>query len=122
MQLPQQALSTLTKNMLPILSHGTCYDQGRLLYCYTKCQVAMTTKANEKERKPVLLSCVNLLNTVIELFENAEAFLRIKDAMYYQARLYHELGYITERNKCAHQFKQLDSQYPTLNLISLNVV
>lgn len=51
MQLPQQAISILTKNMLPILSHGTVCDQGKLLCCYAKCQVAMAAKYSEKERK-----------------------------------------------------------------------
>jgi hypothetical protein len=51
MQLPEQAVSILTKNMLTILSHGTVCDQGKLLCCYAKCQVAMAAKYNEKERK-----------------------------------------------------------------------
>lgn len=122
MQLPEQAVSILTKNMLPVLSHGTVCDQGKLLCCYAKCQVAMAAKYNEQERKAALLASVNLLNTVIDLYQSAEAFLRVKDVMYYQARLYHELGYFTERNKCAHQFKQLDSQYPTLSQMAVNVV
>ena len=62
------------------------------------------------------------MNTVIELFKSVEAFMRVKDAFYYQARLYHELGYSTERNKCAYQFKQLDSQYPTLSQMAVNVL
>ena len=51
MQLPEQAMSILTKNMLPILSHGTVCDQGKLLCCYAKCQVAMAAKYDQKERK-----------------------------------------------------------------------
>lgn len=122
MQLPEQSLVVLTKNMLPVLSHGTLCDKGRLLCCYAKCQVAMATKLGETDRKTVLLSSVNLMNTVIELFQSAEAFLKVKDAVYYQARLYHDLGYVTERNRCAHQFKQLDSQYPTLSRLAVNVL
>ena len=70
----------------------------------------------------MLLSCVNQMNTVIDLFKTVEAFLRVKDALYYQARLYQELGYKQERNKCAYQFKQLDSQYPTLSGLTVNVL
>jgi anaphase-promoting complex subunit 5 len=69
-----------------------------------------------------MLASVNLLNTVIDLYQSAEAFLRVKDTMYYQARLYHELGYYVERNKCSHQFRQLDAQYPTLSQMSVNVL
>ena len=62
------------------------------------------------------------MNTVIDLFKTVEAFLRVKDAFYYQARLYNELGFKQERNKCAYQFKQLDSQYPTLSGLTVNVL
>lgn len=53
------------------------------------------------------------MTTVIELFKKLDAHMRVKDATYYLARLYHELGYTAERNKCAYEFKQLDSQFPT---------
>lgn len=33
----------------------------------------------------------------------------------FQARLYHELGYRTERNQCSLEFKQLDQLYPTFH-------
>lgn len=122
MQLPQQGLVILTKNMLPILSHGTVCDQGKLLSCYAKCQIATAAKLDEKDRKAVLLSSVNLLNTAIEKFQSAESFFRVKESLYIQARLYHDLGYVTERNKCAHQFRQLDSQYPTLSKMSVNML
>ena len=62
------------------------------------------------------------MNTVIDVFKKIEAYQREKDAIYYLARLYHELGYVSERNKCAYQFKQLDQQYPTLNRVSVLVL
>ena len=51
MKLPEQALSILTQYMLPLLSHGAILDQGRLLSCYAKCQVAMAANKGEVERR-----------------------------------------------------------------------
>lgn len=122
MQSSDQALYLLNQNMLTVLSHGGLCEHAKSLYCHVRCQVAMATKTGEQDRKTVLLSCVNQMNTVIDLFKTVEAFLRVKDALYYQARLYQELGYKQERNKCAYQFKQLDSQYPTLSGLTVNVL
>ena len=33
--------------------------------------------------------------------------------LHLQARLYNELGYTAERNKCALEFRQLDQLFPT---------
>lgn len=122
MQLPKQALALLTQNMLPILSHGSVFDQGRLLCCYAKCKIALEIKKGGEQKKSALLSSINLLNTVLELFQSVQAFLRVKDVLYFQARLYHELGNSVERNKCSRQFKLLDSQYPTLSQVAVNVL
>jgi len=32
-----------------------------------------------------------------------------------QSRIYDELGLLSQRNKCAVEFRQLDLQYPTWN-------
>ena len=62
------------------------------------------------------------MTTVVTLFQSLEVTHRVKDALYYQARLYHELGYTAERNRCAHRFKQLDQQLPTLSRICVHAV
>ncbi|KAK3088849.1 hypothetical protein FSP39_024561 [Pinctada imbricata] len=122
MQLPELALSLLDQQMITVLSHGSGYDRARSLYCYAKCKVAASLKSPESDRKEALLLAVSRMNTVIELFKKIEAYQREKDAIYYQARLYNELGYISEMNKCAYLFKQLDQQYPTLNRVAVNVL
>lgn len=66
-----------------------------------------------------LLSGVDLMNKVVALYQGMEAQHRVKDALYYQARLYNDLGYHSERNKCAHRFRQLDQQFPTLSQITV---
>ncbi|KAK6195948.1 hypothetical protein SNE40_001269 [Patella caerulea] len=119
MKLPEQALGLLERNMLPVLTNGSIYDQARTLYCYARVQVACA-RHSQQDKKSALLSAVSVMNLVIELFKKVEAHHRVKDGVYYQARLYNDLGYTAERNKCAHDFKQLDQQHPTLNQMSIN--
>lgn len=122
MKLPEQALKLLHTQMVQILSHGSVYDQARTMYCYARCQVAANADSPPKERKTALLLAVNMIVTVIEKFKKIDASLRVKDATYYLARLYNELGYTSERNKCAYQFRQLDQQYPTQNRVIVNAL
>ncbi|KAK3604057.1 hypothetical protein CHS0354_028690 [Potamilus streckersoni] len=122
MQLPEQALKLLDQHMLTILSHGSVYDKARVLYCSARCQVALGAKSTKADKKTALLAAVNILDSVVDMFRTVEAFMRVKDALYYQARLYNELNYTAERNKCAYQFKQLDLQYPTLSKACVNIL
>ncbi|XP_064615999.1 anaphase-promoting complex subunit 5-like [Liolophura sinensis] len=120
--MPNQALSLLDEHLKIILVHGTVYDKARVLYLYAKCQVAATSKQTSKEKKSVLLSVAAMMTSVIDLFTKVEAHHRVKDAVYFQARLYHDLGYKTERNNCARKFRQLDQQNPTLSQVLVNGV
>ncbi|XP_076090764.1 anaphase-promoting complex subunit 5-like [Mytilus galloprovincialis] len=122
MQLPQPALELLRQQLLPIISRGNLFDKARTMYCYVRCLVAAANKGPEQKKRAALVSAVNMMDTVIDYFKQLEAHQRIKDAVYYQARLYNELGKTAERNKCAYQFKQLDSQYPTFNKVSVCVL
>lgn len=122
MQLPHQSLELLKQQILPIISHGSLFDKARTMYCYVRCYVASTAKSPDRKRRPALLSAVSMMTTVIDYFKKLEAHHRVKDAVYYQARLFHELGFTSERNQCAYQFKQLDSQYPTFNKVSVCVL
>lgn len=119
MQLPEKALALLDQHMVTILSHGNCLDRARTLYCYARCTVAHGSNLAKADRKSSLLLAVNVMITVIELFKKLDAHMRVKDAIYYLARLYHELNYTVERNKSAYEFRQLDSQYPTHSQVSV---
>lgn len=122
MQLPHQSLELLKQQILPIISHGNLFDKARTMYCYVRCYVAATTNSPEKKRKPALMSAVNMMTTVIDNFKQLEAHHRVKDAIYYLTRLFNELGFTSQRNQYAYQFKQLDSQYPTFNKVSVCVL
>ena len=67
-------------------------------------------------------TAVELLNDVIGWCRKLEAHKQTKDAIYYQARLYNELGAVPERNKCALEFRLLDEQYPTWNKSSVLIL
>ncbi|XP_052222567.1 anaphase-promoting complex subunit 5-like isoform X3 [Dreissena polymorpha] len=121
MQLPHQALTMLYQYMLSLQAHGTVYDQANYLMCYVKCKVAIATRQAGDKKREGLLSCVNSLNRVTVLYQNCEAYLHVKNPVYLLARLYHELGF-TERNRCSHQYRQIDQQYPTLSHISVDVI
>jgi anaphase-promoting complex subunit 5 len=119
MELPEKALALLDQHMVTVLSHGNCLDRARTLYCYARCSVAAGSKLSEVDRKSCLLLAVRMMMNAIELFKKLEAHMRVKDATYYLARLYNELGYTSERNKCAYDFRQLDSLYPTYSQVSV---
>ncbi|PVD22360.1 hypothetical protein C0Q70_18170 [Pomacea canaliculata] len=116
MKLPSQALNLLETVMLTVLSHGSSYDRARLLFIYVRCKVASASLSHFTQRTfgELMLDACCLMTTVVRLFESIEATSRVKDAVYYLARLYHQLGNTAERNRCAHRFKQLDQQVPTL--------
>ncbi|KAK7099099.1 anaphase-promoting complex subunit 5-like [Littorina saxatilis] len=122
MKLPGQALKLVETATLEISSHGGPYDRARLLYAYARCKVAAAQNGSIDERKTALLGAVTQMTTVVTLFQSLEVTHRVKDALYYQARLYHQLGYTAERNRCAYRFKQLDQQMPTLSKISVHAV
>ncbi|KAK7480276.1 hypothetical protein BaRGS_00028444 [Batillaria attramentaria] len=122
MQLPGQALRLLETRMLTVLTHGSAYDRARLIYAYARCKVAAVSDAPTEERKTALYNAASLMSNVVVLFQSREANQRVKDAVYYQARLYHQLGYTAERNRCAHRFKQMDQQSPTLSVLAVNAI
>lgn len=110
--LPNQALLLLDQVMVSILSYGAIYDRARAHFLYAKCTVAQTCKGFVSTPKSEgLLSATRMLCDAVEDFNKVEAVYRVKDAAYLQARLYHELNNIEQRNRCAAPFRQLDQQH-----------
>ncbi|EDO34365.1 predicted protein [Nematostella vectensis] len=97
--LPGKALELVKSNMVQILAHGSLYTQSCALFLLVKCEVAAHSPegANEK-RKSTLLSALPTLARALEGFRKLRAMQRICDLLYYQARIYNELGYQEERN------------------------
>ncbi|CAG5119775.1 unnamed protein product [Candidula unifasciata] len=124
MNLPEQATRLIESQLTRILTNATAYDKARVLYVYAKCKVAAakTSNATLASVKTEMISALEVLSTATSLFKAVEAHIREKDAIYFQAVLYHDLNNTEDRNRCAHQFKTLDKLYPTLSSLSLNVV
>ena len=68
------------------------------------------------------MSALRQVCIAIDHFQKAEAHRLQKDAVYYQARICNSLGYVTERNKYAHEFRQLDQLYPTVQKIDVTLM
>ncbi|XP_013393534.1 anaphase-promoting complex subunit 5 [Lingula anatina] len=123
MNMPAQALRMIEEDLVTVLTHGSVYNKARTQYLYAKCKVAAATQEKDTyQKKTARMSAVLLMNTVIDNLVSIQAHWRTKDAVYYQARLCHELGYTAERNKFALQFRQLDQKYPTVNSLAINVL
>ncbi|XP_072015679.1 anaphase-promoting complex subunit 5-like isoform X2 [Amphiura filiformis] len=114
LKMPHHGMSLLKKIMPVILANGSVQDKSRVQLLLAKCQLAChTSKQDPEGRKTALLSAVQMLSQAAEGFHTVETEYRVKDVMYLQAHIYQELGYTSERNKCAMHFRQLDQQYPT---------
>ncbi|CAL4060929.1 unnamed protein product, partial [Meganyctiphanes norvegica] len=92
-----------------ILAGGSVYDQARARLVRIKLQV---TQAKGKERTGELLKCAQALEQVAKLFMKVQAYHKVRETHYLKARLYHEVGYIEERNKCALEFRVFEQQHP----------
>ncbi|KAG7160778.1 Anaphase-promoting complex subunit 5-like [Homarus americanus] len=92
-----------------ILAGGSVYDQARARLVAAKLQVS---KAKGKDRIGKLLETAVSLELVRKLFMKVRAYQKVRETLYFKARLYHEVGYIEERNKCALEFRQFELQQP----------
>ena len=114
LSMPQHALELVDKARVTILSHGSLIERAKAYYLYVKCKVAAAASSNDpSEYQRVVKEGASALDDVIKWFRSVEAHHRTKDAYYFQAKLYNELGCNAERNKCAVNFKLLDQQHPT---------
>ncbi|XP_076316414.1 anaphase promoting complex subunit 5 ida isoform X1 [Tachypleus tridentatus] len=111
LKLPYQALQLLDSVFLTILSHGSLYDKARTHLLYAKSVVA-AAKLDEgpESYQKALRKGVEIVGTAVILFQQLLAHHHAKDALYWQAQFYHELGMYTERNKWSHQFNLLSQQ------------
>ncbi|XP_043925702.1 anaphase-promoting complex subunit 5 [Protopterus annectens] len=111
--IPEQALSILHMAIEPILAHGSVLDKGRAMFLTAKCQVASAAALSHDLRKEALQSAIQNLNEAKAYFVEVDCKERMRDVFYFQARLFHSLGNLQERNKCAMLFRQLDQELPS---------
>ncbi|XP_049828082.1 anaphase-promoting complex subunit 5 isoform X1 [Schistocerca gregaria] len=113
MALPSLALKLIDEALPVVVAHGGCYDQARGLLLHAKCKIASAASKPPSAREAILNNALQQLHKAQNGFFKIEAYSRMKDVVYLKALLYNELGYVSERKKCALQFRQLDEQYPT---------
>lgn len=119
--LTSQAIKLLNnpKCMVEVLANGGLYDRARATLLYVKCLVADSSKLPDNERSEVIKNAIKSLDKVKDGFEKVEAYSRVKDVLYLQARLYHVIGMRDEKNQCALAYKQINEEYPTRNFQTL---
>ncbi|XP_050699496.1 anaphase-promoting complex subunit 5-like [Eriocheir sinensis] len=105
----REARASVTAGLGTVLTGGSVYDQARARLVEAKLQVS---EARSKERTGVLLKAAISLDLVHKLFMKVRAYHKVRETLYFKARLYHEVGYLEERNKCALDFRQFELQHP----------
>ena len=120
--MPSQALTLIEGILCTILTNGTLFDRARAHFLWVKCRVAATNPTNKKHRKEVMLQCVPILNNAITWFKRVQCYSRVQLAVYYVARLYHELDNHAERNRAAFELKQLRQQHPNNSAVVVNLL
>ncbi|KAM4709895.1 anaphase-promoting complex subunit 5 isoform 2-T2 [Discoglossus pictus] len=117
--IPEQALNILHMAIEPILAHGAVLDKGRAMFLVAKCQVASATSYTPQKKSEALESAILNLNEAKAYFAKVDCKEQIRDILYLQARLFHSLGNIQERNKCSMLFRQIHQELPSHGGVSL---
>ncbi|KAJ8285807.1 hypothetical protein GJAV_G00031150 [Gymnothorax javanicus] len=110
---PEQALNILHEAMEPILAHGAVIHKGRALLLIAKCQIATAGAAPPDRKQAALQMAVETLTEAAAYFSKLNCKERLRDVHFLQARVYHSLGRVPERNKCAMLFRLLNQELPS---------
>nr|KAF6463788.1 anaphase promoting complex subunit 5 [Rousettus aegyptiacus] len=118
--IPEQALSLLHMAIEPILADGAVLDKGRAMFLVAKCQVASAASYDPLKKAEAVEAAIENLNEAKNYFAKVDCKERIRDVVYFQARLYHTLGRTQERNRCAMLFRQLHQELPSHGVPLIN--
>ncbi|XP_066500157.1 anaphase-promoting complex subunit 5 [Hoplias malabaricus] len=109
---PEQAL-VLVQNVLEcVLAHGSVLDKARALLLTARCQATLAASAPEEQRLQAVQVCVETVCEAGVYFSQLNCKQRLREVYYLQARLYHTLGDVSERNKSALLFRLLNQELP----------
>ncbi|XP_042708420.1 anaphase-promoting complex subunit 5 isoform X2 [Chrysemys picta bellii] len=118
--IPEQALNILHTAIEPILAHGAVLDKGCAMFLVAKCQVASAASYSPPKKAEALESAILNLNEAKTYFAKVDCKEQLRDVLYFQARLFHTLGKIQERNKCAMLFRQVHQELPAHGVPLIN--
>ncbi|KAK3875237.1 hypothetical protein Pcinc_019879 [Petrolisthes cinctipes] len=106
--LMREAEASMAAGLSGVLAGGSVYDQACARLLHSKLAVSQAKGKQTGKLLEVALS----LDLVRQLFTKVRAFHRVRETIYIKARLYHEVGYVEERNKCALEFRQFELNHP----------
>ncbi|XP_074868914.1 anaphase-promoting complex subunit 5 isoform X3 [Carettochelys insculpta] len=118
--IPEQALNILHTAIEPILAHGAVLDKGCAMFLVAKCQVASAASYTPQKKAEALESAILNLNEAKNYFVKVDCKEKLRDVLYFQARLFHTLGKTQERNKCAMLFRQVHQELPAHGVPLIN--
>uniref|UniRef100_A0A4W4DQM4 Anaphase-promoting complex subunit 5 n=1 Tax=Electrophorus electricus TaxID=8005 RepID=A0A4W4DQM4_ELEEL len=106
---PEQALALVQAVLESVLAHGALLKKGRALLLMARCQAVLATSTMQYVTVEM---AVQTLAEAAVFFTQLGCKPRLRDVYYLQARLYHTLGNVQERNKCALLFRLLNQELP----------
>lgn len=108
LNLAEKAHALLNQVMIQILGHGSLLTRCCAKFLLTRCKLVQSqSQASKEARKSVLLSVLPTLDEILKEFKQMEAFVKIRQVLFYQAFIYNELDYTGKRNLCAIEFRSL---------------
>ncbi|KAJ6641734.1 Anaphase-promoting complex subunit 5 [Pseudolycoriella hygida] len=116
--MPTRALKVITASMDTVLANGSLYDAAKTNFLFVKCLLA--TQRSNTDKISEMEKCKGILDDVIESFTKLSCYAKVMDVYVYLAQFYHETQQISERNKCAMEFRALQDEY-SIALEYLNV-
>lgn len=117
MKMPKKAKELVSNAIETILAHGGCFEQGRAFFLYAKCILAsIDGPVFDESRKTAL----KYLDKAKAHFEKVEALGKVKSVLHLQAVVYDLLEMKKERNRCAMEFKELNTSYSS-NIDNLTI-
>lgn len=111
--LPEKAVALIKRTMVQILSHGSLYVQCCARFLLVKCQLTASSQNQDKSRRETdLRSALPTLERIVKGFRKLGAADKTRDVLYFQARIYDELGFTIERNACAAECCEIIQRQP----------
>lgn len=111
--LPAKAVALIKRTMIQILSHGSLYIQCCARFLLVKCQLTASSHHQDKgQRENDLRSALPTLDRIVKGFRKLGAVNKTRDVLYFQARIYDELGFTIERNACAAECCEILQRQP----------
>ncbi|XP_076859434.1 anaphase-promoting complex subunit 5 [Brachyhypopomus gauderio] len=109
---PVQALTLLEGVLESVLAHGPVLKRGHALLLMAQCQALLAGSVPEDLRLGAVEMAVQNLAEAAGFLSQLGCKPRLRDVYYLQARLYHTLGDMQQRNKCALLFRLLNQELP----------